>query len=72
MPAAQKPFQIEVAVPPFRIRLPSERAYTYYIRGFADYRLLNDGKPVTLDQLPPELKKAVRGVSGAFRPLPGR
>jgi hypothetical protein len=72
MPAAQKPFQIEVAVPPFRIRLPSERAYTYYIRGFADYRLLNDGKPVTLDQLPPELKKQLEEYRAHFRPLPGR
>jgi hypothetical protein len=44
----------------------------HFIGGFADYRLLNDGKPVTLDQLPPELKKQLEEYRAHFRPLPGR
>jgi hypothetical protein len=44
----------------------------HFIGGFADYRLLNDSKPVTLDQLPPELKKQLEEYRAHFRPLPGR
>ncbi len=69
MPAVRKSFALVVQMAPFVIELPSSGSY-YGGARLADYRLLNDGKPVTFDQLPPELKKKIEEYQQMYRSIP--
>ncbi len=63
MPVRRQPFILQVRLSEHRmVRLPMD-----WCQEWGDYELLNDGKPVTLDNLPKELKEQMEKYRQQFK-----